>query len=68
MRFPVIALLLIIATPACAEWVKMWDTGDGVLYVDPETIRRDGDLRRASVLLEFAGAEHAAVRGFVCAR
>lgn len=34
--------------PAWAEWAKIGETGDGTFYLDPATIRKDGDLRSVS--------------------
>jgi hypothetical protein len=54
MRF-LLALLLLVATPAGAEWVKVGTVNKSVLYVfsnetayyiDPSTITREGSIRR----------------------
>ncbi len=40
-----ITLLVLSSAPAYAEWVKVGENDDGkTLYVDPDTIRRKGDL------------------------
>ena len=46
MRVALIALLMLATTPAWAEWVKVDETDEVVIYVDPATIRKDGNLRR----------------------
>ncbi len=35
--------------PAWAEWANIGETGEGTFYLDPATIRKDGNLRRVSV-------------------
>lgn len=46
MRVALTFLLLLATTTAWAEWVKVNETETGVIYVDPATLRKDGDLRR----------------------
>ena len=43
MRY-VLMLLLIVAAPARAEWVKVDVSEDSSFYIDPATIRRDGEM------------------------
>ena len=45
MRLALTVLLMLATTVACAEWVRINETDTGVIYVDPTTIRKDGDLR-----------------------
>ena len=45
MKTLLLALLLVTGS-AWAEWVQVAERWDIVLYIDPETIRKDGDLRR----------------------
>jgi hypothetical protein len=59
MRVLLIACLLASASSAWAEWLQLFASADGVLYVDPGSIRRNGELRRAAVLLDFAKTEGA---------
>ena len=42
----VLAALLIAAAPAWAEWVRVDEDGQGVVYLDPDTIDRSGDYRK----------------------
>ncbi len=39
-------LLTAISTGAMAEWVKVSETDSANIYVDSETIRKDGNLRK----------------------
>ncbi len=54
-----LALFLLAGTalPAAADWRKMGEVADAVLYVDPATIRREGGYTRVSTLddLKVAG-------------
>ena len=46
MRLVLCLLLTLAAAPAWAEWVKVSETDNSVFYIDPATIRKDGNLRR----------------------
>ena len=46
MRLVLCLLLTLAAAPAWAEWVKVSENVRSVYYIDPATIRRDGNLRR----------------------
>ena len=46
MRLVLCLLLTLAATPAWAEWVKVSETDGNFFYIDPATIRRDGNLRK----------------------
>jgi hypothetical protein len=46
----VMALLLSTCTLALAEWVELGDTEEMVYYVDPTTIRKNGQFAKAWVL------------------
>ena len=46
MRAVIVLMLLIAATPAWAEWVKVTEADTGTLYIDTATIRTIGDMRR----------------------
>ena len=39
-------LLALAAVPAWAEWVRADETDSAITYIDPATIRKDGNLRR----------------------
>lgn len=47
MRIVLIALLVLATTSAWAEWIKLSEDDGAIHYIDPATIRRDGNLRRA---------------------
>jgi Surface-adhesin protein E len=38
--------LMLATTPAWADWVKIVRTDVAAHYIDPATVRKDGDLRR----------------------
>lgn len=46
MRLLLCLMLAVIAAPASAEWVKLRETDDAVFYIDPATIRKNGNFRR----------------------
>ena len=46
MRIVMLALLMLAATPAWAEWVKVSETYADWNYYDPTTIRKVGAVRR----------------------
>jgi hypothetical protein len=48
-----LCLLALVAAPAWAEWVKVAESDDATVYVDPATIRQDGDLRTVSTLQDL---------------
>jgi hypothetical protein len=41
LRAILIAILVLAARPACAEWLKMGEVPDAVLYIDPSSIHED---------------------------
>jgi len=47
MRVILCFLIALAAAPAWAEWVSMSENDDPATYVDPATVRKDGNLRRA---------------------
>jgi hypothetical protein len=54
MRAIGVLLLFFLAAPAWAEWVVITKTRNGtVFYIDPQTIQKDGDLRRVSTLMNL---------------
>ncbi len=46
MRVILTLPLLLAAAPASAEWVKSGESKDVVYYIDPATIRKEGNVRR----------------------
>ena len=55
MRSGILCLLLaLLTTPVMAEWVSMGMTedGEGEVYLDPATIRKDGKLRKVWELVD----------------
>lgn len=46
MRGILCFFLVLVAVPAWAEWVKVSENKDATFYIDPATIRKDGNLRR----------------------
>ncbi len=49
----VAVLCLSAGGPAYAEWVSLGDNGHMTVYVDPGTIRRNGNLVKMWTLLDF---------------
>jgi hypothetical protein len=44
---------LLAATPAKAEWVLFTETSRSVVYLDPATLHKEGNLRSVSVLTDL---------------
>jgi len=53
MRLVLILSLLLAAAPAWAEWERVGRTNAAVHYVDPATLRKDGNLRRVWALQDM---------------
>jgi len=53
MRVVLMLLLLVAAAPARAEWVKVSHTAREDFYIDPATIRRNGNLRSVAVMQDL---------------
>jgi hypothetical protein len=54
MRNAILMLLLVVvAAPACAEWVKAGEAGIATYYIDPATIRKNGNFSRVSQVHDF---------------
>jgi len=55
MRVFICLFIFLVAAPAQAEWVKTWEskTSGTITYFDPETIRKDGNLRKVWILQEL---------------
>ena len=62
------ALILLLAatsTGAWAEWVFISESiGDDKSYVDPRSVKKDGNLRRAWVVTDYKGKRMNGVRSF----
>jgi hypothetical protein len=54
MRAILSTVVLLAATSAWADLVKVSETADTVYYLDPASITRDGDFRRVSVVQDYA--------------
>lgn len=53
MRKVLCILLTLVAAPAWAEWVHLEANETGNFYIDPVTIRKDGNMRRVWGLLDL---------------
>ena len=53
VRFLLMTLLMVAAAPAFAEWEMIAAGNNTMLYVDPATIRSDGNLRRVSTMISY---------------
>jgi len=53
MRLIVAVLLMTLTAPAWAEWVKYGETDWVVVYYDPTTIGRNGELRQVWTILDL---------------
>jgi hypothetical protein len=49
----ILCLLAFVTSPAWAEWVKVRETKDATFYIDPATIRKDGNLRKIWEVKDF---------------
>ena len=56
MRIALTLSLMLAAVPVRAEWVKVGRTNAAVHYVDPATVRKDGNLRRAWAMQDMVRA------------
>ncbi len=57
MRLIATLLMFIAAAPAWAQWKMLTESHRDYLYVLPESIRKDGNLRRIWVIHDFKQAE-----------
>jgi hypothetical protein len=48
-----ILLLVVVAAPAWAKWVTLGVTDGADYYIDPATIRNDGNFRKAWTLMDL---------------
>lgn len=46
MRVVLCFLIALVAAPAWAEWQKVAESDRAVTYLDPATIRKNGDIRK----------------------
>lgn len=46
MRAILCLVFIMFATPVCAGWMNMEETDDEIQYIDPDTIVREGELRK----------------------
>jgi surface-adhesin protein E len=53
LRVVLIGLLTIAATSANAEWVKVGGRGSDAYYIDPASIQKDGNIRKAQTLTDL---------------
>lgn len=53
MRAALCCLFALFAAPASAEWVKVSQAEDMVVYIDDATIRKDKHLRRVWAVLDY---------------
>lgn len=56
------AMLLLAATSAWADWMKVADDGDTVYYVDAASVGEKDGLRRVAVIHDYAKPEPGGVR------
>ena len=52
MRLIICILSLLIASTALADWKMMFDSDSSTHYMDPTTIRKDGELRRVWEIID----------------
>lgn len=43
---PILGILFLIALPASAEWVKISESNESIWYLDPSTIKKNGNFVR----------------------
>lgn len=53
MRIILCFLMALVAAPAWAEWVKVMESDSAVFYIDPASIREDGNLRKVWEILDL---------------
>lgn len=55
MRVLISVLIVLVAAPAWAVWMKVWESkiSGTITYFDPDTIHKDGNLRRVWVLQDL---------------
>ena len=66
-----ITLLMVNTGPACAEWVAIGSSdslGGYTVYVDPNTIRRNGNLVKVWALTDYTTLQTMADRSFLSSK
>ena len=53
MRLVMLCLLVTITAPAWADWEKIYESAELTYFVDPDTVRKMGDLRLASAMRDL---------------
>ncbi len=53
MKKFLLAALILLASSAHADWVKMGDTDEGSFYIDPASVLRDGHVRQVWELTDL---------------
>ena len=53
MRRPLLVLAMLFAGSACAAWVKVSENEIGMYYIDPKTIRTEGNLRKSWGITDY---------------
>jgi hypothetical protein len=65
-RLVLVTLLLLSSAPAYAEWVEIAATDYGMtVYVDPDTIRHEGDLVKMWELFDFKTTQNIGIGLFM---
>lgn len=57
MKSFLLACLMLVTCPAWSEWVFFAKSGDSDIYIDPTTIRKDGDRRIVWSLQDLSVAD-----------
>jgi hypothetical protein len=57
-----VVILMLLTSPACAEWVKVGTSNTAAHYVDPASVRKDGDFRQVWLLQDMVEADLDGVR------
>ena len=52
-RLFMVILLLLCSGPAYSEWISLFATEEGTVYVDRDTLRRKGELVKMWYLFDF---------------
>jgi hypothetical protein len=64
-----IVLLVLSSAPAYAEWVEIGTSNIGAtVYVDPDTIRRKGDLVKMWILYDFNATQTVLKKSYLSSR
>ncbi|TKB93880.1 MAG: hypothetical protein E8D41_04805 [Nitrospira sp.] len=61
-------LLVLCSAPAYAEWVEVGITDEATVYVDPDTIRRKGDLVKMWYLHDFKTTQTVLKKSYLSSR